>query len=49
MEDRAMRFERLTDSGPKGAGLGAFAKGETPKPLGALFVLPAQIRKRIAA
>ena len=30
-----MSFERLTDSGPQGAGLGAFAEGKTPKQLGA--------------
>jgi len=35
--------------GPVGRRSGAFATGETPKPLGALFVLPAQIRNRIAA
>jgi len=31
-----MSFERLTDSGPQGAGLGAFAEGKTLKQLGAV-------------
>jgi hypothetical protein len=38
-----MKFERLTDPGPKG-GKAAFSEAETPEQLGAAFVLPARIR-----
>ena len=47
MGRRAMRFERLTDEGPKGREA-TFAVGETPQPLGAAFVRSAN-PNRIAA